>query len=168
MTNTLPTFLAQAPSSDALLSGSAPATPGVAQTGTPTTPGTTAPAGQQAPGGGLLTFLPIILILGFFIVVSMMSSRREKKKQADMMSSLKRGDRVVTLGGLVGIIAEIRDDVVVLRDEDSQSTKFRVLRSAIQQNLSGASSSALQADAKATDAKVEVKTKSDSNSKVTA
>lgn len=144
--------LAQAPSSDQLLSGSAPAptstsAPGAAQQSSTT--GTPLPPQSQNPGFGFL--LPFILVIVFFVVVQFMASSREKKKRSTLMSSLKKGDKVLTIGGVIAHIAEVREDEIVLRVDENSNAKMRVVRSAIQQNLSSSTAAP----------QVEVKTKSD-------
>jgi preprotein translocase subunit YajC len=86
----------------------------------------------SSPGSALAQFFPIIMIVGMFALVMWWSSRaqrKEKKRQQAMLSAMKKGDRVVTIGGLIAAITELRDDEVVLRGEDGQRLRFR--RSAV-------------------------------------
>lgn len=123
--------------------------PGI-DSGTPTTA-----EGQAAPGGGGIggtgtqpttslfnspMFLMLGLVMVFMIFTTMMSSRREKKKAANMMASLKRGDKVLTLGGMIGTIHELRDDSIVLRVDDVSGAKAHFTRNAIQRVLKSAKS----------------------------
>ena len=68
---------------------------------------------QQAPG-----------------VVVLPMSRRQKKEQENMLSSLKRGAKVLTSGGIVGTIVSAKDgeDEIVIKSED---TRLRVMRNVI-------------------------------------
>lgn len=97
-----------------------------------TAPLTGAPAGSPAgsPAGGLTMFLPLIVIMGVFILLQVMASRKEKKKREEMMSSIRMGDQVSTVGGIVGTVVSLTDRDAVIRLEDG---RMRVLRSAIQQ-----------------------------------
>ncbi len=123
--------------------------PGI-DNGTPTTA-----EGQAVPGGGGIggagaqppsnffsspMFLMLGLVMVFMIFTTMMSSRREKKKSAAMMESLKRGDKVLTLGGMIGTIHELRDDSIVLRVDDVSGAKAHFTRNAIQRVLKSAKS----------------------------
>lgn len=97
-------------------------------------------AGGGAPpgafgGGGFLWIL--ILMMVFMIGISMLSGRKERKRRAEMMSNLKRNDQVVTMGGIIGTVAEIRDDEIVLTTDETSRTRVRVTRNSIQQVLNG-------------------------------
>lgn len=125
----------------------APAAPAVSeQVGQPKAPAATTGApgvtpipvgGTQPPpnpfGGGFM--LMMLLLLGFMITMTVISGRREKKKRTELMSSLRTNDKVQTLGGIIGTIAEIRDDEVVLRVDENSNTRIRFAKSAIQQVL---------------------------------
>lgn len=110
---------------------------GTTQQGAESAPlgGTGSPGGggqPQSPFGGM-GFMFILLF--FFVAMMLMSAltgRKEKKRRAEMLSSLKRHDRVQTIGGLIGSVAEVRDDEVVLKIDESTNTKVRVVRSAVQ------------------------------------
>lgn len=100
------------------------------------TPGSpNAPAGSApAPGGSMMSMmLPILLVFVVMIFLTSMTGRRERKKRAELMSSLKKHDKVQTMGGVIGTIAEINDHEVVLRLEEG---RMRVSRAAIQTVLS--------------------------------
>ncbi|MCL2672053.1 MAG: preprotein translocase subunit YajC [Clostridiales bacterium] len=66
-------------------------------------------------GGGLLGgMLPMILILVVMVVVMIIPQRRKDKKVKDMLSNLKPGDRVRTIGGIYGTIKNMKEDVVTI------------------------------------------------------
>lgn len=76
-------------------------------------------AESQASGGGLAGLLPLLLIGGLFIYLMTSQTRKQKKQQAELMSSLRVGDEIVTAGGIHGSISYIEDDVLhVLVDTD--------------------------------------------------
>lgn len=124
-----------APSTQELLGGqAAPGASGLpaGTTGTPGTPGTGGtPPGLFGGGAGLL--LPLAAVMIFMLVMSSMTGRKEKKRRADLLSSLRRSDKVVTIGGLIGTIVEVRDDEVVLKVDEATGAKVRFTRSSIQQ-----------------------------------
>lgn len=98
---------------------------------------------QQGPPE-LMSFLPPILMA--FAVFYFLLIRPQKKEQANrqsMLSTLKKNDKVVTIGGLMAVVTNISDDgdEVTLRIEEG---KVRVVRSAIQRIV------AADADSKAT------------------
>ncbi len=87
---------------------------------------------QKSPFGDTI-FIMFALILVFMIVSTMMSARRAKKQTAEMLGGLKRGDRVLTSGGMLGTVQEVRDDAVVLRIDDVSGAKAQFAKHAIQQ-----------------------------------
>lgn len=71
---------------------------------------------MQASGGmGLLGFAPLIFIFAIFYFLLILPQQRRQKKWQQMLGELKTGDRVVTTGGLRGIIVAIKDDALTLR-----------------------------------------------------
>ena len=60
----------------------------------------------------MLIALPVLMI-GLFLVMSIPQRKREKKVK-EMLSSLKPGDRVRTIGGIYGTVTSVRDDVVTI------------------------------------------------------
>ena len=86
----------------------------------------------QAQPNPILSFLPLILMFVVFYVLLMRPPQKRQKEHAEMVKNLKRGDKVVTQGGLIGIIHTLQDDYVVLK-VGSQDTKIEVLRSSIQE-----------------------------------
>lgn len=101
--------------------------------------GITGQSGSAPPTGPTsLLGSPFVLVLGMLLIIvmtSVMGGRKDKKKRAEMMASLKRQDRVQTLGGIIGTIVELKDDEVVLRVDEGTNTRIRFARSAIQQIL---------------------------------
>ncbi|MBX3378895.1 MAG: preprotein translocase subunit YajC [Phycisphaeraceae bacterium] len=94
------------------------------------------PAGTGSPVGGAAkpAFDPMFLYLmgGMLLLIIFTTwngSRKEKKKRQDMNSSLRKGDTVQMLGGIIGVVTEIRDDEVVVRMEEG---KIRFAKSAVQ------------------------------------
>jgi preprotein translocase subunit YajC len=77
----------------------------------------------------LAQFIPILLIFGIFYFLLLAPMRKRQKQHQSMVEALKRGDRVVTNGGLLGEIAAVEEKVVHLKLADN--VKVRVLRSAI-------------------------------------
>lgn len=96
-------------------------------------PLTTTPA--TGGTGSLITFIVPLLIM--FVVFYFMLLRPQKKKQQarnNMLNELKKGDKIVTIGGLHGTIMELTDDTVVLRVNDV--TKLTFDRNAISHRIS--------------------------------
>ena len=56
------------------------------------------------------TFLPLILIFAFFYFLLIRPQQRKMKQYKEMVSNLKRGDEIITSGGIIGVISKIADD----------------------------------------------------------
>ncbi len=90
-------------------------------------------AAAAAPGGlgGLLTspVVPMVLMFGVFYVVLILPMRKRQRALQQQIENLKKGDRVVTNGGLYGEVAAIEPTVVLLKVADN--VRLRVAKSAI-------------------------------------
>ena len=62
-------------------------------------------------GGQLLPFIIIFVVMYFFMI---RPEKKRKKKEQEMLAALKRGDRICTIGGIYGTIADIKDDTITL------------------------------------------------------
>ena len=90
-----------------------------------------APVQGAAETNPIMSFLPLILI---FIIFYFFLIRPQQKKQGELqklITELKKGDRVITIGGVIGTITSIQNDYVVLKVGDNESTKMEVLKSAV-------------------------------------
>lgn len=76
-------------------------------------------------GGGLLgLILPFVLMFVIFYFLLIRPQQKKQKTRNAMLTALKKGDKVVTIGGLHGTIVEITDDVVVLKVNDVTKLTF--------------------------------------------
>ena len=106
-------------------------------------PATSMPAGapQGAPSPLDLLRSPFMLIVLFMIVLFWMNARSRKKEQRkfqDMLDALKRNDRILTIGGIIGTVVDVREGEVVVKVDESNNTKVRFSRSAIKEVLQDA------------------------------
>ncbi len=62
----------------------------------------------------LQQFLPLIIIFGIFYFILIRPQQQKQKKHKSMLGSLEKGDKVITIGGLYGIIKEIKEDKLTL------------------------------------------------------
>ncbi len=81
----------------------------------------------------LMTFLPLVLILLVFYFIIIKPQRKQEKEDAKMRDNLEIGDEVVTNGGIVGIVFQIKEDTVVIETGGDRS-KIRVKKWAIAKN----------------------------------
>lgn len=86
-------------------------------------------ADPNAQGGGFesLFFLAAIFVVLYFFIIRPQSKRQ--KEIQDKVTALKKGDKVITTGGIIGIVTSIEDTEVLL--EVDKDVKIRLLKSAI-------------------------------------
>lgn len=109
-----------------------------------------APTTQPQATPGLLSS-PLILFLMLGLVMYFLMLRpqsKERKKREAMLSAVKKNDRVVTIGGILGTVISVKDDEITLKVDESSNTKITFTRSAIQRVSSAAPSEAVDAAAK--------------------
>ncbi len=94
-----------------------------------------APTTTSSGPPGWTQFIPIILIILVFYLFLWRGKRGDEKKRTDMLSQLKRGDRVQTIGGIIGNVVEVRDSEVLVKVDETSNTKMRFTRSAIHRVL---------------------------------
>lgn len=87
----------------------------------------------EAGGGmaGLMQLAPLLLIFVVFYFLLIRPQQKKMKVHQAMTQSLKRGDKVVTNGGILGVITKATDGDNELEVEIAQGVKVRVLRSAV-------------------------------------
>ena len=83
---------------------------------------------QQAQGNGdspsaLVSLIPFVLIFVVFYFLFIRPQTKRQKEHQQMMSSLKKGDRVMTSGGLIGTIVGVGDETVTVRFGDNFKTE---------------------------------------------
>jgi preprotein translocase subunit YajC len=99
--------------------------------------GTDAAGTAGASGGGgaqLITMLVtfgLIIVVFYFLVIR--PQNRKQKAAKKMLESVRRGDRVVTIGGMHGFVESVKEDAVVLKVDDNVKIKFS--KSAVSQVL---------------------------------
>jgi len=97
-----------------------------------------AAAGQKPTGGSSLSFLIMLVLI--FVVMWLFMVRPQQKKQKEMdkfRDSLKKGDKVVTLGGIYGTVAEVKGTNKVILEVDS-NVKITVDKASLVKDFSDA------------------------------
>jgi preprotein translocase subunit YajC len=75
--------------------------------------------GAAAPGGSLLGILPLLLMLPVFYFLMIRPQQKRMKEHKTMVSALKKGDEVVTNGGLGGTVTKVGDAYLTMRVADN-------------------------------------------------
>ncbi|WP_372366373.1 preprotein translocase subunit YajC [Candidatus Uabimicrobium sp. HlEnr_7] len=90
------------------------------------------PPAEQAAGGGLQDFIFMfgVVFLIFWLIVIRPQKKQEQQRK-EMLSQLKKGDQVVTQGGIVGKIVSIKDNRITLKTDENSNSKATFLRHAI-------------------------------------
>jgi len=92
--------------------------------GAPTT-GTDAASGASA----WVNFLPLVAIIAIFYFLIIRPQSKKQKDTQKMLSALKKGDKIVTIGGIHGVIQTVRENSIIVKVDDT--TKMEFSRSAI-------------------------------------
>ncbi|MBR5558666.1 MAG: preprotein translocase subunit YajC [Oscillospiraceae bacterium] len=90
-------------------------------------------AAADSTGGMLTSFLPLVLIIVFFYFFLIRPQRKRDKETQQMRSSIEVGDEIVTIGGIIGTVVSIREDMLVI-ETGGDRCKIRLARWAVQQN----------------------------------
>jgi preprotein translocase subunit YajC len=81
-----------------------------------------------------LMLLALLLVFMYFILFRGPKKREQEHRR--MIQSLKKNDKVRTIGGIIGVIVDVKDDEITLKIDESNNTKIKVIPSAIGKNLS--------------------------------
>jgi len=90
-----------------------------------------AQAAEPAPQGGSFNFLIVMLLMmaGMYVLI-IMPQQKKQKKLKEMINSLESGAEVVTIGGVYGVITNVKEKTFIVKIADN--TKIEILKSAIQ------------------------------------
>ena len=77
----------------------------------------------------LQQFLPLIIIFGIFYFILIRPQQQKQKKHKSMLESMQKGDKVITIGGVYGIIKEIKGDTLTI--EIAKDVVINTTRNAI-------------------------------------
>jgi preprotein translocase subunit YajC len=97
------------------------------------TPALAQAAGAQATGTGdfVMSFLiPMLMVFAIVYVLIIRPQKRREKERADLIKNIRRGDTVITNGGLIGKVSRVVDDLE-LELEVAQNVKVRTVRSMV-------------------------------------
>jgi len=91
-------------------------------------------SGAQGAASGWVSFLPIILMILIFYLILIRPQQKKEKERKKMIESLQKGDRVLTAGGIYGVIDTVKDDLYVIKIASNAKVEFS--KSAIQAKIS--------------------------------
>ncbi len=82
-------------------------------------------AEAEPAGGGIASFVPLILIMVIFYFLLIRPQQKRAKEHKNLIAELKKGDKVVTGGGIYGTIAKVKEGLVELDIADGVRVKVK-------------------------------------------
>ena len=91
-------------------------------------------SGEQLPppkAPTWMTYAPIVLLMIVMYMLLFRGPRKKQQQHQTMVQSLKPNDRVRTIGGIFGTVISVKEDEIILKIDESNNTKIKVLPQAI-------------------------------------
>jgi len=89
---------------------------------------------KTSPPATTWIFMGLMFLVMYFLLFR--GPKKKQKQHQNMVKSLKKNDKVRTIGGIIGTIVDVRDDEITLKVDESSNTKIKIASSAIGVNLS--------------------------------
>ena len=92
-----------------------------------------AEGGKAQAGGGagiLMSILPFVLMIAVFYFLLIRPQKKQEKQTAAMRNSLSVGDEITTIGGIIGRVTHVKDDVITI-ESGADRNKIRIRKSAV-------------------------------------
>ena len=83
-------------------------------------------------GGGIGTIVMMVAMVGLVYFMMIRPQKKREKETKEMRGNIEIGDSVTTIGGIVGIVANVKEDTLLI-EAGSDKTKIRVMRWAVQE-----------------------------------
>lgn len=80
----------------------------------------------------LTTFIPLVLIVVFFYFFLIRPQKKQEKEKQKMLNSIEIGDTVTTIGGITGIVRQIKDDEIYIIETGADKNRISIRKWAIQ------------------------------------
>ena len=84
--------------------------------------------GASDSSGGLMAFLPLILIIAVFYFILIRPQNKKNKQVSEMRNAIKRGDWITTIGGFRGRVVRVKDDDVITIEVGAEKIKLDIMR----------------------------------------
>jgi preprotein translocase subunit YajC len=79
-----------------------------------------APSGQQSGGALFIFLIQIAAFIAIFYFILIRPQRQQAKKHEELLKGLKKGDEIVTSGGIVGEVVHVKDNLLTIRSGESK------------------------------------------------
>lgn len=83
-----------------------------------------AAAGSVGGAGALGSFLPLILIFVIFYFFLIRPQNKKQKETQKMINALKKGDKVITIGGIHGVVSSVKEKTIIIKVDDNAKIEF--------------------------------------------
>ncbi|HJO55726.1 MAG TPA: preprotein translocase subunit YajC [Candidatus Scalindua sp.] len=83
-------------------------------------------------GNPMMQFLPLMVIMFavmYFLIIR--PQKQKEKKRQEMMSNVRKQDRIITAGGVHGVVVSVKDNEVLVRVDDAKDVKIKIDKSAL-------------------------------------
>ena len=90
-------------------------------------------APAQGGQSGIMSFLPLIAIVVVFYFFMIRPQMKKAKDQKKYIEALKKGDKILTIGGIYGKIVEVKDDATIIMEVED-GTKMKISKNAVSQD----------------------------------
>ncbi|MDR0389717.1 MAG: preprotein translocase subunit YajC [Spirochaetaceae bacterium] len=87
--------------------------------------------GSGAAAPGFTQFIPLVLIVVIFYFFIIRPQSKKQKETQRMLGALKKGDKIVTIGGIHGVVQSVKEGTVIIKVDEN--TKMEFTRSAVSQ-----------------------------------
>ena len=84
-----------------------------------------APSGQNASGGLTIFLVQIAALIAIFYVMLIRPQRKQQERHRQLLGSLQRGDKIVTSGGIIGEVVQLKDDEVTVKSGEARVVVMR-------------------------------------------
>lgn len=87
---------------------------------------------MAAQGNPMMSFLPLLIIMFaimYFLIIR--PQKTKEKKRLEMISNVRKQDRIVTTGGVHGVVTSVKENEVLIRVDDAKDVKLKIDKSAI-------------------------------------
>ena len=122
--------------------------------------------GQAASGGGLTSFLPLILIFVIFYFLLIRPQKQKQKKLRSQVEAMKVGDKVITAGGIHGLVTNVKKQSVSVKVDNNVKIEFEKgsVATVISKNSSAESAPAPAAESESAESESESESESNNES----
>ncbi len=89
-------------------------------------------AAAEGQGNPMMQFLPVMIIMFavmYFLIIR--PQKQKEKKRQELISNVRKQDRIVTVGGVHGVVTSVKENEIIARVDDSKDIKIKIDKSAI-------------------------------------